>query len=190
VITVALPIGGDANVIVSKSRVRQPWQNKVEAPGGVVLGAGGADALGREAAEEQRLTLLAVPPIALGTVRSRNIMREDEVEGRGGVVLFVLAARGADTLGREAVEEHPLALLAVPPIGLGVVRSWHISGEIEVEGRGGVVLLVLAARGADSLRREAVKEDPLALLAVSPIGLGWHMFSLSTLKRSLPRFPF
>jgi hypothetical protein len=137
VITVALPIGGDANVIVSKSRVRQPWQNKVEAPGGVVLAAG-----------------------------------------------------GADTLGREAVEEHPLALLAVPPIGLGVVRSWHISGEIEVEGRGGVVLLVLAARGADSLRREAVKEDPLALLAVSPIGLGWHMFSLSTLKRSLPRFPF
>ena len=158
-------------------------QNKVEGGAGLVLfvlAARGADTLGREAVKEQPLALMAVPPIALGRVRrvrSRNIMREYEVEGLGRVVLLVLAARGADSLDWEAIKEQPLAFMAVPPIGLGVVSSRHIAREVEVEGRGRVVLLVLALRGADSLDREAVKEQPLALLAVPPIGLGWHIRS-------------
>jgi hypothetical protein len=60
---------------------------------------------------------------------------------------------------------------------LSMIRSWHIAREVEVEARGWVVLLVLAARGADTLSREAVKEQPLALLAVPPIGLSWHIRS-------------
>ena len=91
-------------------------EDEVETQGGVVLAASGADTLLREAVKEQHLTLLAVPPLRLGVIRSRFLVREEEVKA-----VFsgeVLAARLADTLFREAAKEQSLALLAVPPIGL------------------------------------------------------------------------
>jgi hypothetical protein len=94
---------------------------------------------------------------------------QNKVEALGRVVLLVLAALGADTLDREAVKEQPLALLAVPPIALRRVGSWNIMREYEVEALGRVVLLVFAASRTNSLDWEAVKEQPLALLAVPPI---------------------
>ena len=127
------------------------------------------------AVAQDGLALLAVPPLGLGVIRyvhilRADIVREDEVETQGGVVL---AASRADTLLLEAVKEHHLALSAVPPLRLGVIRSRFLVREEEVK----AVFSgeVLAARVADTLLREAVTEHSLALLAVPPVGLNWHI---------------
>jgi hypothetical protein len=61
---------------------------------------------------------MAVPPIGLGSARSRHISGEVEVEAIVRIELLMLATSGADALFQEPVKEQSLAFMAVPPIEL------------------------------------------------------------------------